>query len=129
MRIKYYFEDEYPYEYEADEKEYIENHYSIEQLADTYIEEIYNKDAKVRDDFKRELDVNNSQELKDYIIEFDDVDWVIDDILETKGLEAIDIGLEDDIKDYYESDAYDEYLDVKDIADNDEWVAKASRYW
>lgn len=129
MRIKYYFEDEYPFEYEVSEKDYIADHYTIEQLADIYVEEIYNKDAKVRDDFKRELDINNGQELKNYIIEFDDVDWVIDDILETKGLEAIDIGLDDDIKDYYESDAYDEYLDVKDIADNDEWMAKASRYW
>lgn len=123
------------YEYEVDYSEmedFVNKYYSDAEVADMYISEIYNADEKCREDFKKELDINNADELREYMLTYGGVDWAIEELIDGEGIEIFDRAdkaHKADLYAYFEDAAYEQYQDEIDMAASNEWIAMRSRYW
>lgn len=139
MTINYDFQtgphDWERYEYEVDYsdiRDFVEHYYTDEEVADLYISELYRDNEKNKEEFKKELDINDEDELKQYMLTYGGLDWAIDELVDVCGIEIFDLAdsaHRASLQDYFEDDAFEQYQDSLDLADNDEWIATKSRYW
>ena len=126
MTITYYFDDE-PYEYEVEEtlRDFIEEVIPFEEQVKLYIDEIYSKDADERDLMYQDFGIKSKTEMNDFLWD-EGADWIADSL--SDNIESLIYKLYyDELKDYYQEDALEEFSDTIPIEDiHDEWERD---YW
>lgn len=126
MTITYYFDDE-PYEYEVEEtlRDFIEEVIPFEEQVKLYIDEIYSKDADERDLMYQDFGIKSKTEMNDFLWD-EGADWIADSL--SDNIESLIYKLYyDELKDYYQEDALDEFSNTVPIEDiHNEWE---SDYW
>lgn len=126
MTITYYFDDE-PYEYEVEEtlRDFIEEVIPFEEQVKLYIDEIYSKDADERDLMYQDFGIKSKTEMNDFLWD-EGADWIADSL--SDNIESLIYELYyDELKEYYQEDALDEFSNMIPIEDvHDEWERD---YW
>lgn len=111
-----YYEYDVPY---SDLMDFIISTYSTDEIISLYIEEIYNKSAEERDIMYDQFSLKSATEVKDFLHEVPDIDWVIEELIDT-----IPEYFEDEVKEYFEEDALFEFENTEDRAEmEDEWMS------
>lgn len=111
-----YYEYDVPY---SDLMDFIISTYSTDEIISLYIEEIYNKSAEERDIMYDQFSLKSATEVKDFLHEVPDIDWVIEELIDT-----IPEYFENEVKEYFEEDALFEFENTEDRAEmEDEWMS------
>ena len=127
MNITYNFNGD-EFVYNTSLEEYVEDTYGIDDILDLYIENIYRKNPNIVNELKSELDIDSEEELKDYIYYMNDDLWMIDELINALGEDYFD---DAGVKEFYEDDAYEEYLDMISIEDieNEDAERRIQKHW